>query len=177
MSRQAHRLLVDVELVLSVVCETCISSTTWTSENFLKTNVWLYRRNDLFLKPRFRFTCAGLANTQILNHHDPVHVTSFLRLTDIVRLWLKASEALTCSDNSLASNTRHQPTPTRGKRSGGGTNLIPWVPRSMKDQTFPSLKRLKFSTGVNQALASGALACDPETFDWTLIHWIPIQQM
>ena len=31
--------------------------------------------------------CAGLANTQVLNHHDPAHVTSFLRLTDIVRLF------------------------------------------------------------------------------------------
>ena len=37
--------------------------------------------------PRFQFTCAGLANTQILNHHDLVHVTNFLRLTDTVRLF------------------------------------------------------------------------------------------
>ena len=29
----------------------------------------------------------SLANTQLLNHHDPVHVTSFLRLSDTVRLF------------------------------------------------------------------------------------------
>ena len=33
--------------------------------------------------------------------------------------WPNASKALTCRDRSLASNTRHQPTPRRGKRSGG----------------------------------------------------------
>ena len=37
--------------------------------------------------PRFVFTRDGLAITHLLNHHDPVHVTSFLRLSGTVRLF------------------------------------------------------------------------------------------
>ena len=54
----------------------------------LKHGMCAFARNRrLRTSSRFKSTCAGLANTQLLNHHDPVQVTSFLRLSDTVRLF------------------------------------------------------------------------------------------